>query len=72
MERARNGKGPSLVISDVVRLLPHSSSDDQRKYRSDKDLDADKKRDPLFVFASTCIDKKIATQEDFNKILGAV
>ena len=72
VERARKGKGPSLVISDVVRLLPHSSSDDQRKYRSDKDLNADKNRDPLFVFANTCIHEKIATQKDFDKILGEV
>ena len=68
VERARKGKGPSLIVSDVVRLLPHSSSDDQRKYRSDKDLHADKNRDPLLVFANTCIEEKIATQKDFEKI----
>ena len=42
-ERARKGKGPSVIISDVVRLLPHSSSDDHAKYRSTKELDDDKK-----------------------------
>ena len=31
VERARKGKGPSVIVSNVVRLLPHSSSDDQRK-----------------------------------------
>lgn len=31
VDRARKGKGPSVVVSDVVRLLPHSSSDDQKK-----------------------------------------
>ena len=41
VDRARKGKGPSIIVSDVVRLLPHSSSDDQRKYRSDKDLDTE-------------------------------
>ena len=44
VDRARKGKGPSVIISHVVRLLPHSSSDDQRKYRSDKDLESDKKK----------------------------
>ena len=33
--KARNGEGPSLILAHTVRLLPHSSSDDQRKYRSD-------------------------------------
>ena len=68
VERARKGKGPSLIQSDVVRLLPHSSSDDQRKYRSEKDLESDRKRDPLLTFANTCIDEGIAKQEDFDKI----
>jgi 2-oxoisovalerate dehydrogenase E1 component len=52
----------------VVRLLPHSSSDDQRKYRPEKDLEADRKRDPLLTFANTCIEEKIAKQEEFDKI----
>ena len=68
VERARKGKGPSLIQSDVVRLLPHSSSDDQRKYRPEKDLEADRKRDPLLTFAKTCVEEGIAKQEDFDKI----
>jgi 2-oxoisovalerate dehydrogenase E1 component len=31
--RARKGEGPSVIEADTVRLLPHSSSDDHRKYR---------------------------------------
>lgn len=45
--RARRGDGPSLIEADTVRLLPHSSSDDQRKYRDQKDLEQDLKNDPL-------------------------
>lgn len=45
--RARRGDGPTLVVADVVRLLPHSSSDDQRKYRPEDELKKDKARDPL-------------------------
>ena len=72
VERARRGKGPSLIQSDVVRLLPHSSSDDQRKYRPKEELEADRKRDPLLVFAKTCILKKIASQNDFDIIMEKV
>ena len=49
VERARRGKGPSVIVSNVVRLLPHSSSDDQRKYRTEEDLEADKKEIPYFA-----------------------
>jgi 2-oxoisovalerate dehydrogenase E1 component len=55
-----------------VRLLPHSSSDDQRKYRSAEDLEADRNRDPLLTFANTCIEAGAAKQEEFNKILELV
>ena len=72
VERARKGKGPSLIQSDVVRLLPHSSSDDQRKYRPEEDLEADRKRDPLLVFANTCIHEKIATLEELDAIMEKV
>ena len=47
VKRARNGEGPSLILAHTVRLLPHSSSDDQRKYRSEEDLARDKARDPI-------------------------
>ena len=46
-DRARKGLGPTLIESMVVRLLPHSSSDDHRKYRLEKDINSDKKNDPL-------------------------
>ena len=72
IERARKGKGPSLIESDVVRLLPHSSSDDQRKYRSEDDLEADKKRDPLIVFANMCIDANLIKQDEFDKISASI
>ncbi|HEY4223164.1 MAG TPA: thiamine pyrophosphate-dependent dehydrogenase E1 component subunit alpha, partial [Myxococcota bacterium] len=45
--RARAGEGPTLVVANVVRLLPHSNSDDQRKYRAEADLAKDKARDPV-------------------------
>jgi len=67
-ERARKGKGPSVIISDVVRLLPHSSSDDHTKYRSKKELDQDRKRDPLTLFKEDCIKGKIIKLNEFDAL----
>ncbi|MBL50838.1 MAG: tungsten formylmethanofuran dehydrogenase [Candidatus Marinimicrobia bacterium] len=69
VERARKGKGPTLVVSNVVRLLPHSSSDDQRKYRTEDDLAKDLKRDPLTVLEDECIKQKFITEKEFEKII---
>lgn len=68
VDRARKGKGPSIIVSDVVRLLPHSSSDDQRKYRSPEEIEADRKRDPITVFSDACVKGEIITGEELEKI----
>jgi 2-oxoisovalerate dehydrogenase E1 component len=68
VQRARKGKGPSVIVSHVVRLLPHSSSDDQRKYRSEKALAEDIKKDPLVILESKCIDENFIKPDEFEKI----
>ena len=68
IERARLSRGPSVIVSNVVRLLPHSNADDHRKYRSDVDIENDKKRDPIVLFAKKCIDSGIIKEEEFEKI----
>ena len=67
-DRARKRKGPSVVVSDVVRLLPHSSSDDQKKYRDKEELDADRLRDPISRFSDACFEGGVISREEFEKI----
>ncbi len=57
VDLAREGKGPGLILSHVVRLFSHSSSDDQRKYRQHDELEQDKIRDPLTIFKNDVIDR---------------
>ncbi len=59
---ARRGEGPSLIEADTVRLLAHSSSDDQRKYRDPKELEADLQRDPLPRMEQLLITRGILTE----------
>ena len=68
IDRARKGKGPSVIVSNVVRLLPHSSSDDQRKYRTPEELEENRKRDPLTILEDQCIQEKMFSPQDFVKI----
>ena len=71
-ERARKGKGPSVIVSNVVRLMPHSSSDDQRKYRSKGELEKDLLRDPILLFKNECIKNKIFSESETIVIDGKV
>ena len=66
--KARRGEGPSLILAHTVRLLPHSSSDDQRKYRSGEDLAKDRERDPLPGLEAYLIANRILTSEQLEKL----
>ncbi len=65
----RAGKGPVLIHADVERLLPHSSSDDDRKYR-DKDIleDGKKNRDCIAILSDYLIKNKILTISEIEKL----
>ncbi len=49
-DRARAGDGPTLIEANVVRLTPHSSDDDDRRYRPEEDRAEARHHDPLVVF----------------------
>ncbi len=68
VDRARKGKGPSVIVSHVVRLLPHSSSDDQRKYREHEELEENQERDPITRFESACIEGGVFTEKELEKL----
>lgn len=45
--RARNGQGPTFIEALTYRIGAHSTSDDPSRYRSQEEVDAWIKRDPL-------------------------
>ncbi|MEA3199392.1 MAG: pyruvate dehydrogenase component alpha subunit [Thermoplasmata archaeon] len=49
--RARRGEGPTLVEAVTYRMQGHSSSDDPTRYRSDAEVAAWARRDPVARFA---------------------
>jgi 2-oxoisovalerate dehydrogenase E1 component alpha subunit len=61
--RARAGEGPSLIEAKVTRLTGHSSDDQQTKYRTAEELEAEKALDPLPRFRSELQAAGILTEE---------
>ena len=47
VDRARNGGGPTFVEALTYRIGAHSTSDDPTRYRSNDEVEAWKKKDPL-------------------------
>ena len=58
-QRAREGKGPTLIEAYTYRLGPHTTSDDPTIYRSDEEVESWKKKDPLKRFKAYLINKKL-------------
>lgn len=50
VERARNGEGPTLIEAFTYRMGSHSSSDDPRMYRDEKEVEIWAKKDPILRF----------------------
>ena len=50
VHRARSGDGPTLVEANTIRMMPHSSSDDHLRYRTQEDLENERKLDPIPLF----------------------
>ncbi len=47
LEKARNGGGPTLIECLTYRLSDHTTADDSKKYRSEKELEEWKRKDPI-------------------------
>ncbi|HYE57711.1 MAG TPA: thiamine pyrophosphate-dependent enzyme, partial [Rhodothermales bacterium] len=68
VEHLRARKGPVLLVCDVVRLLPHSSSDSHVKYRTPEELEADRTNDPILRFEARLKEAGLLTDEDVTAI----
>ena len=61
--RARSGDGPTLIEAHVERYLPHTSDDDDTRYRPREELEEARKRDPLKILAAQLRESGSLTDE---------
>lgn len=76
VECARSGGGPSLLEIKVYRYLPHTSNDDDRRYRSREEVEQARSRDPIILFRQRLVDqglwddaREAALQEEIKATL---
>ncbi|MCH9634769.1 MAG: 1-deoxy-D-xylulose-5-phosphate synthase [Chlamydiae bacterium] len=62
VQKAREGNGPSVILTKIPRLAPHSSSDDQKKYREAHALEEDIKNDPIHVFEQNLLESGLVDE----------
>jgi acetoin:2,6-dichlorophenolindophenol oxidoreductase subunit alpha len=71
IERARSGKGPSLLEFICYRFVGHSRSD-PANYRSKEEVEAWKQRDPLVVMRAKLISSKLLTEKGVVELEGGI
>src|SRR5262245_19145327 len=63
VRHVRGGKGPALVRLTVPRLSSHSGPDNQRGYRTDREIAADVERDPLPRLRDMLVPSRMSDRE---------
>lgn len=72
IESVRRGTGPILFEAEVVRLDPHSSSDDHRKYRSQDELAVLAQRDPISRTETYLLSNSVLSADDIATLRASI
>ena len=65
--RARR-EGPVLLEMKVERLMPHTTDDDDTRYRPPEEIEAARQRDPVVTFGGYLVQQGFLTQEQAEEI----
>lgn len=72
IEECRRGRGPKLVEAKTYRLVPHTSSDDDRRYRTRAELEEWIKRDPIDRFRKRLLEESALTEAEDQEMRAGV
>ena len=65
IERARSGDGPIILWCELDRICSHTSSDDHRVYRPQKEIDAMVAADPIKMYSTRLIERGELTEQQW-------
>ncbi|MFC1822390.1 pyruvate dehydrogenase (acetyl-transferring) E1 component subunit alpha [Thermodesulfobacteriota bacterium] len=68
VDRARSGKGPSMIECVTYRMMMHTTADDPKRYRTEKEVESWKKRDPLTRFEKYLTDKGLLSSKEVETL----
>jgi 2-oxoisovalerate dehydrogenase E1 component alpha subunit len=66
-ERAYNGDGATLVEAKTYRIVPHSSDDDDRSYRSREEVEEWKANGPIVRYQKYLLEQSLLTQAKIDE-----
>lgn len=71
IKKIRQGQGPCFIEATTFRFQGHSVAD-PAKYRSEKEVEEWKQKDPLITFPKYLTSEGIATQSEMNSIINDI
>jgi 2-oxoisovalerate dehydrogenase E1 component len=72
VKMVRGGQGPALIEANTVRLLAHSSSDADKKYRSEHEIRKDRLLDPIPKLETWLVKQKMLSDQEIEDIRSTV
>jgi pyruvate dehydrogenase E1 component alpha subunit len=80
LEKARNGRGPTLIEAATYRLGAHSTSDDPTRYRDSDEVELMRTKDPITKFQKYLVSRglwdenreSILRKNALDKVKGAI
>ncbi len=61
-------QGPVLLEFKVERLMPHTTDDDDRRYRSQEEVEQARQRDPIETLPGYLVEQGFLTEEEVDEI----
>jgi 2-oxoisovalerate dehydrogenase E1 component alpha subunit len=68
VDECRRGHGPRLIEAKTYRLVPHTSSDDDRRYRTRAELEEWTRKDPIKRLHAYLEEQGLLDEEDANRL----
>lgn len=68
VERARSGKGPTMIECVTYRMMMHTTADDPKKYRTDEEVKGWEKKDPLKRFQDYLKQKELISDKQIEEV----
>jgi pyruvate dehydrogenase E1 component alpha subunit len=68
VDRARSGGGPTLIECVTYRMAVHTTADDPKRYRTEKEVERWQKRDPITRFQKYLADKGLLSEDKIARL----
>ena len=68
VDRARAGRGPTLIECVTYRMTMHTTADDPKRYRTEEEVAKWRERDPIVRYQKYLMDKGLLSEDQIGRI----